>query len=239
MNKSSNLTNKERQALKRLEKQKNQEKNLRKKTLKQIIPWVLTLLAIIAVTIYFKTPTSSQPLPLTNQIVSSDHTKGNPKATVILIEYSDFQCSACKSYYSILKQLNQEFSDQIQFVYRHFPLRQTHLYAQLAAQAAEAAGKQNKFWEMHDLLFENQKEWSEEKNAKKTFIKYAELLELDLDKFKNDLNSKEVKNKIQVDYQSGTKSGVNSTPSLFLNNKKLSNPKNYDNLKNIIQSSIN
>ncbi len=239
MNESLNLTNKERRTLQRLEKQKNQKKKLRKKTLKQIIPWALTLLAIIAVIIYFKTPASNQPLPLTDQIISSDHTKGNPKATVILIEYSDFQCSACKSYYLLLKQLNQEFSDQIQFVYRHFPLRQTHLYAQLAAQASEAAGKQNKFWEMHDLLFENQKEWSEQKNAKKTFIKYAQSLKLDINKFKSDLSSKEVKNKVQVDYQSGIKAGVNSTPSLFLNNKKLSNPGNYDNLKNIIQSSIN
>jgi protein-disulfide isomerase len=239
-NQPKQLTKKERRELKRQQKKEAQRKREQLKRFKRIGVWLAAILGIVGIIFAFKPGggSSSQPTLSVNTVASSDQTKGNKEAKLILIEYSDFQCPACGRYYFLLKQLNQEYGDQIQFVYRHFPLKRIHLYAQLAAQATEAAGKQGKFWEMHDLIFENQKEWSEQKNAKKTLIEYAKSLNLDVDKFKSDLGSKEVKNKVQADYQSGVKAGVDSTPTLFLNGKKLPNPKSYSELKNIIQQAI-
>ena len=112
-----------------------------------------------------------------SSIASDFKVKGPETAPITIIEFSDFQCPACGSYYPIVKQLYQEFGDEIQFVYRNFPLRQIHSNAQLAGQAAEAAGRQDKFWGMHDMIFENQKTWSDQKSrqAEEAFIAYAGL----------------------------------------------------------------
>ena len=126
---------------------------------------------------------------------------------------------------------------KVRFAYRHFPLPQ-HKNAKLAATVAEAAGKQSKFWEMHDLIFQNQSAWSEEKNAAILFAKYAQDLGLDLARFQTDIASDEIKAKIENDYQSGVKAGVNSTPSFFLNGKKMDNPRNYDEFKNAIEQTL-
>jgi protein-disulfide isomerase len=182
--------------------------------------------------------TSDQPALAVDAVAASDQTKGNSESKVLLVEYSDFQCPACGRYYPLLKQLNQELGDQIQFVYRHFPLKQTHKNAEPAAFAAEAAGKQGKFWEMHDLIFEGQKDWSEKRNAKETFAEYAQSLNLDMERFKTDVESKEIKNKVRNDYSSGIKAGVNSTPTLFLNGKKLQNPRGYEELKQLVEEAM-
>lgn len=173
-----------------------------------------------------------------NIISSSDWIEGSREAKVTLIEYSDFQCPACGAYYPIVKKLSQELGDKTQFVYRHFPLRQLHANAELAARAAEAAGKQNKFWEMHDMLFENQNKWSGKKNVKDIFVEYAGSLDLDIEKFSNDLNSKEVTEKVENNYQNGVSARVNATPTFFLNGTKLQNPTSYDEFKNILEEAI-
>lgn len=167
----------------------------------------------------------------------ADNIKGNEASQIALIEYSDFQCPACGSYQPLLKKLTQDFGDRIKFAYRHFPLPQ-HKNAKLAATVAEAAGKQGKFWEMHDIIFENQQEWAEETNAGGFFIKYAQELNLDLEKFKNDLASEEIKNKIENDYNGGVKIKVNSTPSFFLNGKKIFNPSSYEEFESLIKQSL-
>src|ERR1700712_2060694 len=89
-------------------------------------------------------------------VSASDHTKGNPKAGIVLVEYGDFQCPHCGAAHPIVKKILSEFHDQIFFAFRHFPLAESHPYAQAAALAAEAASKQNKFWEMHELIYDNQ-----------------------------------------------------------------------------------
>lgn len=171
-------------------------------------------------------------------LVENDQVKGNEDAQVTIIEYSDFQCPACAAYLSALKQALEDFPNELQIVYRHYPIRETHSHAELAAHASEAAGNQGKFWEYHDMLFDFQSVWSEERNAKDKFIEYAQTLELDVEKFKSDLDSEAVKDKVTRDYQSGLRLGVNSTPSFFLNGIKLQNPKDYDEFKNLIQSAI-
>lgn len=151
----------------------------------------------------------------------NDWVRGTTTAPVILVEYSDFQCPACGAYYPMVKSLKQEFGDDVAFVYRHFPLMQTHPFAEPAARAAEAAGAQSKFWEMHDLLFENQSTWSRASNPIQQFSQYAETLGLDLAQFAEDFESDAAAEKVQNDLRRGVQLGVNSTPTFFLNGKKL------------------
>lgn len=213
---------------------------------KFVIGIVLTTIILIVAGIFLvsKEPAknSPQPVPVNSQellkVTESDRVKGSREARVALIEYSDFQCPACKAYYPVLKQLIDEFGDKVTFVYRNFPLRQIHQNAQLASQAAEAAGKQDKFWEMHDLIFENQEEWSKSANPKEIFAEYADGLNLDVERFKTDLDSQEVKDKVDNDYRTGTELNINGTPAFFLNNDKLPNPQGFEDFKNIIQKAI-
>jgi len=179
-------------------------------------------------------PANTKPLSLASAVIESDWVKGNKESKIIITEYSDFQCPACASYYEVVKQIHKDFGDNLAIVYRHFPLRQIHANAQIAALSAEAAGRQGKFWEMHDMIFENQKNWKDEKNAKEIFIGYAEELELNSEQFKKDLDSKEVKEKVEADYQSGVKAGVNHTPTFFVNGEEIQNPGSYEEFKNII-----
>lgn len=173
-----------------------------------------------------------------NTISISDQVKGNRETKIILIEYSDFQCPACAAYHSVLKQVVGEFSNDIVFVYRHFPLKQIHQNSELAARAAEAAGRQGKFWEMHNIIFEKQREWSSEKKAEEFFRRYAESLGLNAKQFEIDIASKEVKDKVNSDYQDGVRFGVNATPTFFLNGEKLQNPRTYDEFKSLLQKTI-
>ena len=236
------LTKKERRELKRQQKREARKKQERQKLFKRITLWAIVLVGIVTIgfTIFKSNSGSSsnQAVLSVDAVAESDQTKGNSESKVVLIEYSDFQCPACRRYFPLLKQLNQEFGDRIQFVYRHFPLSQTHRNAEPAAFAAEAAGRQGNFWAMHDLIFEGQKDWSEQRSAKKTFIEYAESLNLDIEKFESDMQSKEIKDKVRNDYQNGVKAGVNSTPTLFLNGKKLQNPRGYEELKNTIEEAL-
>jgi len=167
-----------------------------------------------------------------------DHVKGNPEAKVVIIEYSDFQCPACRSYYPITKQLMAEFGDQIAFVYRHFPLTSIHMNSEFAARAAEAAGKQGKFWEMHDLLFEKQDEWSKTTNVEPIFENYATLLGISIEQFKTDWKSKEVKDFVKAQRAHALKSGLQGTPTFFVNGEKIKNPTSIDAFRFIINTAL-
>lgn len=182
-----------------------------------------------------RTPTNT-PVDLTT--TQTDHITGNASASATLIEYSDFQCPACASYQPLVNQIKDELGDNLQIIFRHFPLKNIHPNAQLAAQASEAAGIQDKFWQIHNLLFENQSEWSELENPTEKITQYAQNLNLDIDKFTSDLTSKEIIDKVNSDYQSGIKAGVNSTPSFFINNEKITNPDSYEAFKQIIEQNL-
>jgi len=210
----------------------------------KIILWAIIAVVVIGsifgiVKLASKSQTAgSDNLAITiSAINDNENIKGDKEALATLIEYSDFQCPACGSYYPILKKVTEDLSAKVRFAYRHFPLPQ-HKNAKLAATVAEAAGKQGKFWEMHDLIFQNQSDWSEEKNAAILFAKYAQDIGLDLARFQTDVASDDIKAKIENDYKSGVKAGVDSTPSFFLNGKKIANPRNYDEFKNYIGQAI-
>ena len=212
----------------------------RNKPYSRYILWGSVVLGLV-ITVYGMAKLAGNSTPnqaalLINTISPSDWTKGGEGAKVTLVEYSDFQCPACGAYYPMLKKLREEFGDKIAFAYRHFPLYQIHANAGVAARAAEAAGKQGKFWEMHDVIFETQEFWSFEHDAKEIFIRYAGSLGLNEEQFKKDIDSDEVKAEVQSDLESGIRSRVNSTPTFFLNGEKIQNPRSYDEFKKLIES---
>ncbi len=172
------------------------------------------------------------------EVVEDDWTKGNPDAKVVLVEYLDFECGACKAYYPLIGRLTKEYGDRILLVSRYFPLP-GHKNAMTSAIAVEAAAQQGKYWEMHDMLFENQDTWSAERSANpEVFVSYAEKLGLDIAQYKKDASSEEVENRVLRDKDSGVKAGVNGTPSYFLNGKKIQNPRGYDEFKALIDAEL-
>lgn len=165
-------------------------------------------------------PSSSSNQPAQT---SGGPTKPNVKVSspVIIEEYGDYQCPPCGQLYPELKQIEQEYGNQVQVVFHHFPLMKIHKNALMAAHAAEAARNQNKFWEMHDRLYRNQKEWSELDDPKPVFLSYARQLNLNIDQFTNDLGSNVIDQKISADLQRGASVGVTGTPTVFLDSNLL------------------
>lgn len=141
------------------------------------------------------------------------------KSPVVLEEYGDYQCPPCGQLYPELKEIEKEYGNQVQIVFHHFPLMKIHKNALVAAHAAEAARNQNKFWEMHDLLYRNQKEWSELADPRSVFLSYAKQLGLNLEVFSRDLESNLIDQKISADMQRGAAQGVQGTPTVFLDSQ--------------------
>jgi protein-disulfide isomerase len=158
------------------------------------------------------TQTSSIPDPR-----EDDHARGASEAAVVIVEYSDFQCPACKSAHGPLAAFVDANAENVKFIYRHFPLTTIHKHAQAAAYASEAAALQGKFWEMHDKLFEKQSEWSASREPVVHFVNYAKELGLDLDKFSSDYDSEEVRASVDQDAQDAAEANLPGTPSLFVN----------------------
>ena len=177
---------------------------------------VIIILVFVGVLIFNKDENSKNTSEPTNHVMGSDQNK------VVLLEYGDYQCPACGSYYPIVKQVVEKYKDQIQFQFRNLPLNQIHQNAYAAARAAEAADKQGKFWDMHDALYESQKSWSELGDAKPFFVTIAKQLGLNIDQFNKDYSSASVNDLINADIAAFDKTGQNKqTPSFFLNGNKL------------------
>lgn len=153
----------------------------------------------------------------------ADHVKGKEDSKVLIVEYGDFQCPSCKGAYPNVKTLMEEYGDRVGLVFRNFPLTSIHPNAKAGAAAAEAAGLQGKFWEMHDLLYESQDNWSSLDTSKRTdaFVSYASQLGLDTNKFTSDLSNEDVSKKISFDLTLGKENGADATPTFFVNGEKL------------------
>ena len=237
------LTKQERRELRHQEKTMEQRQRDLKRLYRHIVLRSLVILAVGGgifgmIKLAARPPQDNRSVITAGAVTPEDWVKGNRDAKVILIEYSDFQCPACAFYYPLLEKFSEEFGDRIAIVYRHFPLP-NHQNAKSAAYAAEAAGQQEKFWEMHDLIFDNQKEWKDERSADEVFTNYAQTLNLNLDQFKTDFALKEIRKKVESAYQNGVQLGINSTPTFFLNGEKLASPRNYEEFRNIIAQAIN
>lgn len=169
-----------------------------------------------------------------DRVTKADWVKGNPNSKILVIEYGDFECPTCKRYEAIVQRVLKEMDQEILFVYRHFPVKEKHLNAFDASVAAEAAGKQGKFWEMRLKLFENQDEWSERVNAKPFFVKYAQDLGLDMKKFLKAANSWSVRLRVRRDYQSGLARKLYTTPSFFVNGSFVKTPPTFEHFRRMV-----
>ena len=149
---------------------------------------------------------------LTPPVSKSDHIAGPDDAPVTLVEYGDYECPYCGMAYPVVKRAQSELGKQLRFVFRNFPLSEAHPHAQIAAQAAEAAGAQGRFWEMHDTIFEHQ-----DALEVKDLLGYAASLGLDADQIARDLEAGTYVKRVRDDFRSGVKSGVNGTPTFFVN----------------------
>lgn len=141
-----------------------------------------------------------------------DHIRGPAYAPITLVEYGDFECPYCGQAHLVVNRIEELLAKSLRFVFRHFPLSTVHPHAQMAAEAAEAAGAQRKFWEMHDELFEHQQALDEVH-----LVRYAEMVGLDVRQFERDLEVQRFAPKVREDFLSGVHSGVNGTPTFFIN----------------------
>ena len=148
------------------------------------------------------------------------HVRGNPKASVTLDEFGDFQCPPCSHLASVIKEVEHNLGDRVRVIFHHFPL-DIHVHARAAAYAAEAAGLQGRFWEMHDLLYKEQAGWTKAADVPTMFIGYAGVLGLDMDRFAQDMKSEQVKERVDSDAKRGYALGVRNTPTVFINNTEL------------------
>jgi protein-disulfide isomerase len=149
---------------------------------------------------------------LTRPVARRDHIQGRIDAPIALLEYGDYECPVCGAAYPIIKAIQERLDDRLCFAFRNFPLVNSHPHAQHAAEAAEAAGAQGKFWEMHDILFENQEALDDE-----DIVKYATTLGLDAHRMIGEVLSGAHIKRVREDFQSGARGGVNGTPTLFVN----------------------
>lgn len=206
---------------------------------KNTIVTVLIVIVVVVGAIFLMQGPNTDKESLVLGIVSeTDWKKGAESPKITLVEYSDFQCPACRAYSLMIKDLLLEYNNEVQFVYRHFPLRQIHANAEPAARAVEAAGLQGKFWEMHDILFERQLEWGNQPGAITLITGYASELGLDVDQFEADLVSDLLKNKVKNDLQEAFSAGFNSTPTFVLNGKIISNPRSLEQFRELISQEL-
>lgn len=167
---------------------------------------------------------------LTPPVSKNDHVQGLPGASIELVEYGDFQCPYCGAAYPVVKEIQNSFGENMRFIFRHFPLAEIHQYAVPAAIAAEAAARQHRFWEMHDLIYEKQSLLNEY-----ALQEFAMNLGLNITAFKADMVDPVLAEKVETSFESGVRSGVNGTPSFFINGHKYNGSYDADSMIRAIE----
>lgn len=238
------ITKDEKKKLRQEEWKKELDAEHKKKFRNKLLTWGIGA-AILAFAVWFLVTIVNQPAPSTidtsikmPKITSNDIAAGPQNAPLQLVEYADFQCPSCKLYYPIVKQLQQDFKGKMLFVYRFFPLSNIHQNAVNSADAALAANKQGKFWEMHDKLFDTQTDWATNTTARDTFVQYATQLGLDKDQFVKDFNDPATEKAIKDAENADLDLGLNGTPTFFLNGKEIALPNGYDAFKQLLQGQL-
>jgi protein-disulfide isomerase len=168
---------------------------------------------------------------LTVPVADRDHIQGNASAPLTLVEYGDYECPYCGAAYPIVKEVQARMGDQLRFVFRNFALTQVHPHAKVAAEAAEAAGSQGKFWEMHDMLYEHQ-----DALDPVHLYRYATTLGLDIPEFDRDLTEHRHAARVREDFMGGVRSGVNGTPTFFINGERHDGAYDLDSLMAALQA---
>jgi protein-disulfide isomerase len=168
---------------------------------------------------------------LTQPVSARDHIEGSEDAPLTLVEYGDYQCPYCGAAYPVVKRLQKALGKKLRFVFRNFPLTQAHPYAMVAAEAAEAAGLLGKFWPMHDMIYENQDELSPDALAA-----WALELGFEDEKLQEAIQRPEIAKRIKEDRQSGIRSGVNGTPTFYINGTRYDGSPDYEPLLEVLES---
>jgi protein-disulfide isomerase len=162
-----------------------------------------------------------------------DHRQGDPEAPCALLEYGDYQCPSCGLAYPLVKRVQKHFGKRLLFIFRNFPLTQMHPHAEAAAETAEFAAAHNKFWEMHDLLFENQSRLGDE-----LYHELAQQLHLPAAKLRQALETKEFQPRVKADFSGGVRSGVNGTPTFFINGQRHDSSYDFNTLVDAIDLTL-
>ena len=175
----------------------------------------------------------NEPAMLTPPVSGRDHAEGPANAPVTLVEYGDYQCPYCGAAFPVVKRLQRALGTKLRFVFRNFPLTQAHPYAMIAAEAAEAAALQGKFWAMHDLLYENQEFLQPD-----LLPAWAEKLGLDVEEWGKAIKQADVFKRIKEDRMSGIRSGVNGTPCFFINGTRYDGTPDYESLVTALEEPL-
>jgi protein-disulfide isomerase len=172
-----------------------------------------------------KQPTANKLPRLTEPEAKRDHIQGPPDASIQLLEYGDYECPYCGAAHPVVQALQREFGDRLCFAFRNFPLTNTHPHAEMAAECAESADAQKKFWEMHDMLFENQDALEPENLAE-----YAAAISLDIQRLLNELRDGTSALRVREDFTAGVHAGVNGTPTFFINGERFEGPDDFESM---------
>jgi len=167
------------------------------------------------------------------RLSEKDHIQGNFNAAIELVEYGDYQCPYCGQAYPIVRKIQEDFGNDLKFSFRNFPLSKIHPQAKMAAVATEAAALQGKFWEMHHIVFENQRRIHET-----ALMEYAQRIGLNISQFEKDLQNYSLVEKVENDFESGLRSGVNATPTFFIDGKKYNGNWEVNNLESFIKREL-
>lgn len=171
--------------------------------------------------------------------ITTAQSSSDDDVSITITEYSDYQCPACAYFHPMVKKLKEQFGDQINLELKYYPLN-SHPFAALAARAAESAKNQGKFLEMHNKLFENQNQWSKSGNPTPIFVNYARDIGLDVEQFKEDLNSGETQRAVMEQKQTGMNMGVNSTPTFIIEGQQLNPlPRTYAQFEQVVEQYLN
>ncbi len=219
---------------------------MKKQGIRKYLPTILIVTAVVLVVgfVIFAMTRPESSKQATGPVTAEDlaqlkvgNTQGNPNSKVVVTEFGDYQCPACGQWHPFLHDtLLPAYNSKILFVFKNYPLSM-HKNAQAASQAAEAAALQNKFWEMHDKLYNTQKDWENESDPTGRFEGYAKEIGLNIDQYKKDFDSNVVKDKIKADVALGDKLGLPGTPS-FLINGVLQSPKSFADLQTAIDQAL-
>lgn len=214
-------------------------KTLMKSETKLFVGIILGTIAIVVLGIMILSR-PVKPVKVDSSILvrEGSHKTATESASVTLVEFSDFQCPACITYHPIVKALVNTYAKDMTLVYRNFPLVNLHKNAYLAAQAAEAAALQQKYWEMNNMLFKKAEDWSVSTSPADIFTGYAKELGLDTNQFVNDMNSDSVRKIIDTDIADGNAAGIAGTPTFFVNGQKIENPASAADFEAIIRDAI-
>lgn len=248
------LTKKQFKELRKLEKMQARTLDEKNSTVKWIaisIVSALFLLLFVGIIVVAKNKNKPQTANGSVQFANTGHprmlTKGGKEASVsanpstkaiTMVEYGDLQCPACKAYHPLVLDVLKEYPEQLKLIFKNFPLTTVHKNAMAGAIAAEAAGRQNKYFQFVDMLYEKQLEWSELDNPQGKFEEYAKALGLNVEQFKKDQQDKAITNLINDERNEGIQNGVSGTPTFFINGKKIENPANLDAFKKIIDKEL-